>query len=310
MQQYNGIISCNYPRLDRYISEHLELIARSQLKILPSLEILVDGKKAKLGQKVAAGQSLDVQWQAIALSRFTSENIPLDIIYEDEHVWVIDKPRGMVVHPGAGRPSGTLANALAYRLEQEQKSLYNDQRPGIVHRLDMETSGVIICAKDAVTHAFLAQQFKDRSVKKRYMAILQTPNVTPARGLIDNYIDRSRRIRTHFVCGDNPDRGRRAITGYRLLLQANNKSLVLFKPYTGRTHQLRVHAKSELAAIEGDPIYHTGEVAEKALMLHAWKLQITLPNEEIPRIFMARVPKRFYDSLILSKPLASADKRE
>lgn len=142
------------------------------------------------------------------------------------------------------------------------------------------------------------------------MAILATPHLTPARGLIQNYLDRSRRVRTHFVCGDNPERGRFAATGYRLLANFNALSLVLFKPYTGRTHQLRVHAKSELFPIVGDPIYYREDPRETSLMLHAWKLQIRLPHEDAPRTFMAPVPDRFYRCLALHKREKFADTKE
>ncbi|NIZ39907.1 RluA family pseudouridine synthase [Entomospira entomophila] len=301
MKQFNDAITCSYPRLDRYISEYLGLIPRSQLKTARIKTIQLDGKSVKLAQKVVEGQQLHIEWELPTSSHLTPQNIPLSIIYEDEHVWVINKPQGMVVHPGSGRPDQTLANALAYRLQQSHAELYNTERPGIVHRLDMDTSGVIICAKDADTHQFLAEQFQQRTVKKRYLAVLDTPEVTPARGLIKNYIDRSRRIRTLFVCGEDSSRGRFAATGYRLLHRSDKYSLVLFKPYTGRTHQLRVHAKNMLAPIVGDPLYNPHRHPSE-LMLHAWKLQITLPGNNEPSTFMAPAPERFYQCLNIKKP--------
>ncbi|NIZ47574.1 RluA family pseudouridine synthase [Entomospira nematocerorum] len=300
MQQFNDIITCSYPRLDRYISEYLGLIPRSQLKTSRIKTIQVDGKPVKLGQKILKGQHLLIEWEVANAPHLIPQNIPLSIIYEDEYVWVINKPQGMVVHPGSGRPDQTLANALAYRLKENDSELYDTERPGIVHRLDMDTSGVIICAKDATTHKFLAEQFQNRTVKKRYLAILDTPHITPPRGLIKNYIDRSRRVRTHFVCGEDPSRGRLAATGYRLLHNTELYSLVLFKPYTGRTHQLRVHAKNLLAPIVGDPIYNTNH-KQSTLMLHAWKLQIVLPGQSEPSIFMAPAPDRFYQCLNIKK---------
>lgn len=301
-EQYKDYAICEYPRLDRYICEYLKLISRSQLKTQQIFTLTINNKPAKLSQRVHNGDLLEFCWQPKIETSILAQDISLNILYEDDYVWVIDKPQGMIVHPGAGNFKDTLANALAFRLKECNSHIYDCLRPGIVHRLDMETSGVIICAKDPQTHAFLATQFKNRTVKKRYLAILNTTNIAPLRGIIRNYIDRSKRTRTLFVSGDDSSRGKLAVTGYRVLYSNSNYSLILFKPHTGRTHQLRVHAKNHLAPIVGDTQYNPSYQQKYSLMLHAWKLQITLPNQKEPTIFTSPAPTRFYKCLSLPAP--------
>jgi 23S rRNA pseudouridine1911/1915/1917 synthase len=295
IMEYNGIIDLKGQsslRLDRYIAEYTETLSRSALKNCAA-QIFINDKPAKPSQKAVSGMRIRMIWQQTDHS-FEAQDLPLDILYEDDNVWVINKKQGMVVHPGAGHHEGTLANALFYRIKAAAGRVFDtvDSRIGIVHRLDMDTSGVIICAKNTDTHNFLAAQFKNRSVKKRYMAIVDG-SVPQPEGLVDNYIDRSRKNRRLFVCGNDEERGRRAVTGYRVLKYSRSKTLVLFKPHTGRTHQLRVHAAAMGFPITGDPLYNRDK-SPYALMLHAWKLKIRLPGETDERIFCAKVPERFY----------------
>ena len=222
--------------------------------------------------------------------------MPLDIIYESDDVIVVNKPSGMAVHPGAGRYTGTLVNALLHHVASLGER-FDEQplRPGVVHRLDMDTSGVIIVAKHARAHAGLAAQFRQRTVRKTYIAwALGRP--TPTVGRIDNYLARDPRHPLRFrVAGPDAPRARRAVTRYRLRAVWEQRSLLMLRPLTGRTHQLRVHCSSRGYPLAGDPLYGTLEsrAAAPRLMLHARHLRIRLPGEVEPTLFSAPAPDPF-----------------
>jgi 23S rRNA pseudouridine1911/1915/1917 synthase len=226
-------------------------------------------------------------------------------LYEDSRVIVIDKAQGMVVHPGAGNPSGTLVNALLYRWmafpggrvenSPEPAGAFPEFagggiRPGIVHRLDKDTSGVMICAWDDESLAFLAGQFKARKVRKCYAAILQgVPK--ESRGQVKTLLCRDSRDRKRFAVGE---RGKEALSYYRLIRCWGSHSLVLLRPRTGRTHQLRVQMAYLGHPVVGDPIYGFRDplFPSASLMLHAKSLAIKLPGGE-RRIFKSPLPDRF-----------------
>jgi 23S rRNA pseudouridine1911/1915/1917 synthase len=294
-------------RLDRYVAEDLRLLTRSQLKTR-LISARLNGKPVKLSRPVKPGDLLDLTWAEPEPLYLTPEDIPLRILYEDDRVVVIDKAQGMVVHPGAGNRSGTLANALLYRRLSRagllpgaaggvigDSAVYDGSfRPGIVHRLDKDTSGVIIAAYDDEALAFLADQFKARTVKKTYGAIvLGTPREKA--GLMDGRIIRDSRDRKRFTVSPdtgNADRGKPALTRYRVIRSWGAYSLLLLQPRTGRTHQLRVHLRHLGHPILGDPIY--GQASKQfPLMLHARTLSIRLPGRETPSLFKAPLPRRF-----------------
>jgi 23S rRNA pseudouridine1911/1915/1917 synthase len=284
-------------RLDRYVAEELKILTRSQLKT-KLLSARLNGKPVKLSRPVKSGDLLDLSWADPEPLNLAPENLPLNILYEDARVVVIDKAQGMVVHPGAGNRSGTLANALLYRRQSRipGKAADSSFRPGIVHRLDKDTSGVIIAAYDDAALAFLADQFKARSVKKTYGAIVQgTPRATE--GIITTRIIRDSRDRKRFTV--SPDRGKPALTCYRVIRSWGAYSLILLQPRTGRTHQLRVHLRHLGHPILGDPIYGVPDkrFPKATLMLHARTLSVTLPEEEAPSLFKAPLPHRFRDSI-------------
>jgi 23S rRNA pseudouridine1911/1915/1917 synthase len=286
-------------RLDRYIAEHLRLLPRSQIKTR-ALTADINGKRVKLSRAVKAGDCLSLDWKDAPPEYLAAEDIPLVVIYEDKRVIVIDKPQGMVVHPGAGNRSGTLANALYFRRLAKRGFSPQDGtaencallRPGIVHRLDKDTSGIIIAAWDDEALAFLAAQFKARQVKKTYAAIvLGRPQEKS--GSIETFIARDRRDRKRFTAAPC---GKHALTRYRVIKAWQNHSLLLLRPKTGRTHQLRVHLRYLGCPIAGDPIYgiHDPAFPKASLMLHAKKLHITLPGESDRHIFKAPLPDRFF----------------
>jgi 23S rRNA pseudouridine1911/1915/1917 synthase len=293
-------------RLDRYIAEYLRLLSRSQIKA-QKLRAIVNGKEVKVSRLVKPGDLLELSWPDPEPETLLPEDIPLDIIYEDSRLVVVNKVQGMVVHPGAGNYSGTLANALLGRRlkqgwgppdETRDRGPFLNKRLGIVHRLDKDTSGVIIAAYDDETLAFLSAQFKERRAGKIYTAIVKgSPPET--RGRVDMRIVRDSRDRKRFTV--SKDRGRIALTQYRLVKELGEYSLLLLKPRTGRTHQLRVHLKYLGCPILGDPIYGRGDprFPEATLMLHAKSLSIAMPGSaslpETPplRTFRAPLPPRF-----------------
>jgi 23S rRNA pseudouridine1911/1915/1917 synthase len=278
-------------RLDRYISENLTILTRSQLKAR-LVSVHVNGKDAKLSKKVSSGDRLEITYSEPVLPDVKPEKIKLDIIYEDKNVIVINKPQGMVVHPGSGISSGTLVNGLLYYIDDLKRTFNEEIRPGIVHRLDKDTSGVIITAKNPHTHEFLSNQFRKRKTKKIYLSVIKgIPQYS--KHVIESLIIRDPRNRKRFRVSS--DRGKKAVTAYEIIRSYNNYSFMKMMPATGRTHQLRVHACTIGCPILGDPMYSRpdSKFPEITLMLHAFKLFITIPGEDKPHLFRAPLPNRF-----------------
>jgi pseudouridine synthase, RluA family len=282
-------------RVDQYIAECGPL-SRSQIKARAAV-ITVNGKVAKVSRPLSEGELIELIWTAEEPDLLEAESIPLDILFENERVIVVNKAQGMVTHPGAGNKRGTLANAaLAIVARDRAATLESATRGGIVHRLDKDTSGVIVVAKDLEAQVFLASQFKERQTRKEYVAILRgIPE--PASGRIADRLGRDRRDRKRFA--SLPEGGKVAVTDYRVLALwksgGERYSLVSLRPKTGRTHQLRVHMAGLGAPILGDPLYgkKDGRFPAATLMLHAQRLRITLPGEAEQRLFTAPLPERF-----------------
>ncbi|MDR2020607.1 MAG: RluA family pseudouridine synthase [Treponema sp.] len=282
-------------RLDRYVAERLGLLTRSQIKSR-LLEARLNGKRVKLSRLVKEGDMLELSWAEPPPADLIPENIPLNIVYEDERVAVINKPQGMVVHPGAGNHRGTLANALLYRRLERAVPAGTGAwfRPGIVHRLDKDTSGLIIAAYDDEALAFLANQFKARRVKKIYAALVRG-SPREERGRIETGIVRDSRDRKRFACvPPESGRGKYALSFYRVIRSWGNYSLVFLRPRTGRTHQLRVHLRHLGHPILGDPLYGSPDSGfpGASLMLHAKSLSLELPGGG-PGNFKSPLPRRF-----------------
>ncbi|MDR2537024.1 MAG: RluA family pseudouridine synthase [Treponema sp.] len=295
MPSYAGIIAENLSsplRLDRYVAENLALLSRSQLKSR-CIEAKVNGKAVKISRLLKGGDRLELNWAESEPPDLIPENLPLNILYEDANAVLVNKEQGMVVHPGAGNRRGTLANALLFRrlcLRGEQNLSSPEERLGIVHRLDKDTSGVIIAAYNNEALAFLAAQFKNRQARKIYVAIVRgTPKESS--GNIETCITRDPRDRKRFTVSAN--KGKPALTSYRVLRSWGVYSLVLLRPRTGRTHQLRVHMLHLGHPILGDPIYGASAVRNATLMLHAKSLRILLPGGTEPQTFRAPLPARF-----------------
>ncbi len=281
-------------RVDRFLSERLGLFPRSQIRSR-DVVVLVDSTRVRLSRRVREGEVVEVSWANPAVSAIAAEPIDLDILYENDDVVVIDKPAGMVVHPAAGNWTGTLAQGLMHHVQSLSERFGADARPGIVHRLDKDTSGVIIAAKHPAALAELAAQFKQRSTRKQYLAVVK--GAPPAeRGSVDLPIARDPGHRKRFAVVDG---GRSAHTEYRVLRRFGSYALVSLHPLTGRTHQLRVHMAALGCPIVGDPVYSRPDSRLRAqrLALHAVRLTIRLPGETEPRTFTARIPDDFRETL-------------
>jgi 23S rRNA pseudouridine1911/1915/1917 synthase len=284
-------------RLDRYVSEVLRLLSRSQIKAR-GLKAKINGKDVKLSRLVKQDDFLELCWEDSPPLYIIPQDIPLEIVYEDDKCIVINKDQGMVVHPGAGNRQGTMANALLFRkLKKENDSSADEAteqvnlRPGIVHRLDKETSGIIISAYNDEAHAFLAQQFKTRKVRKTYIAVVcGTPK--EQQGRIETFISRDPNDRKRFTVSPA---GKTALTFYKVIKSWKDHSLVLLRPKTGRTHQLRVHMRYLGFPVLGDPVYgyEDNHFPSASLMLHSKSLEIILPGEIQPRVFSSLMPQRF-----------------
>lgn len=278
-------------RTDVFIGNAMHELSRSQLA-QRNAEFFINDKKVKGSRTVHPGECLTVVYDAPSPSALEPHPMDIEVIYEDDQVIVINKDPGVVVHPGAGNFSGTLVQGVLHLCSDMLGSFPEDVlRPGIVHRLDKDTSGTIIFAKNSTAHEYLARQFHDRQVKKTYIALIRgVPK--QLQGTVTARIARDRLKRKVFrVVGPESSRGRNAVTRYRVLRTFGHFSLVSLEPVTGRTHQLRVHMKHIGCPIIGDPIYGSASGPEPGLMLHAFSLQIHVPGKGM-QVFRSPMPSR------------------
>ena len=261
-------------RLDKYLAEEIELISRSKIKeSIVSKDVLVNGEAVKPSFKLAGGETIRVEISDPQPMELESQPILLDIIHEDDDIVVLNKQVGLVVHPGAGNRTGTLVNGLIHHFDQ-LSSVSGSLRPGIVHRLDKDTSGVIVVAKNDAAHGNIALQFSERTVEKTYLALVWgIPEETE--GKIDLPIIRHPKDRTLFTTGEV---GRPALTEFRLLESFEYLSLLELIPRTGRTHQLRVHLSEMGHPIFGDDSYGGGEKRAKGFLPEVAKELSRLAN--------------------------------
>lgn len=289
------------PRLDKYLASLPGGMSRSKLKGGVT-EIFINGARAKLASRVRAGDAIDIEWEENVPAGIEPEDIPLAVIYEDDDVCVLDKASGMVTHPASGNWTGTLVNALLFRWGRSAVELsaggsaaeaLAERRPGIVHRLDKDTSGVIITARSSGAAEFLQAQFQRRSLKKEYIAIAAG---IPAQlhGTIRTQIIRDPADRKRFKAVTGTSDGKYAETDYRVFATYGDYSLVRLRLRTGRTHQIRVHLRYIGCPVLGDAVYGRKDrrFPDAALMLHARCLEIRIPCGKKMR-FVAAVPERF-----------------
>ncbi|MGI6190909.1 MAG: RluA family pseudouridine synthase [Eubacterium sp.] len=290
-------------RLDKVITDRLTGYSRSQVKKLFELgNVYVDHKDVSAGkQKVEEGMQVHLRIPQQENFEIRPENIPIDIVYEDEDVLVVNKPRGMVVHPAPGNYSGTLVNALLYYPGKEHLSDVNgDVRPGIVHRIDKDTSGLLMVAKNNEAHKSLAEQLYVHSIRRQYIALVQD-NIKDDDGTIDAPIGRDRKNRMkRSVNGENP---KRAVTHFHVLERFGFCTLIACQLETGRTHQIRVHMSSIKHPLVGDPMYGSrktwkGQMAQllsrmQGQLLHAQILGFNHPRTGKYMEFRAPLPEEF-----------------
>ena len=253
-------------RLDRALATALPAYSRERLKALIAAGAVVgdQGPVRDPARKVAGVEAFQVAIPAPRAADAQAQDIPLNIIYEDDALLIVDKPAGLVVHPAAGNLDGTLVNALLHHCAGRLSGIGGVARPGIVHRIDKDTSGLLVVAKSDKAHEGLASQFAAHSIERRYLAVVQGIAVPPA-GKVDAPLARSTANRQKMaIVGEG--RGKRAVTHYRMLRSLNHAALVECRLETGRTHQVRVHMASINHPLLGDPAYGGGQARHQALL--------------------------------------------
>lgn len=294
-------------RLDKYLAVIFDEYSRVFLqKMIKEGHVRVKRAGAYLN-KIKVGETLNADDQIEfdvppeeEASELKAEKLDLPILFEDEHILVINKPAGLVVHPGAGIHEGTLANALLGYDEESFRDMAGDGRPGIVHRLDKETSGVIIVAKNRVAKEKLNASFANRRVDKLYLALVRG-HIRISIGTLETYIGRSKDNRLKMRSYEEEGDGKEAVTHYKVLAHNKGASLVKVKIETGRTHQIRVHMSEMGFPVIGDKIYGNKRLEMKdspeRQILHAWKLKIEHPITKEPMVFTAPLPEDFLEIL-------------
>ncbi|QMU98839.1 RluA family pseudouridine synthase [Borrelia sp. A-FGy1] len=299
--QEEFVVKEDCQRLDIYLSKKVCLFTRNQIKKRQVIAfknndgVLVS---KKLSKPVFVGDKILIEFnEEVDLREYARPfKLPITILYEDINLIVLNKPQGILSHPSISGLGNTVVNFLLYHVSNLEDNFKEDKmRPGIVHRLDKDTSGILICAKNLTTLKFLSMQFKKRVVKKVYIAVVKG-NLKSFSGIIETFIDRDRNDRKKFIA--NKSRGKNALTEYRVFVNVGNYSLLALSPKTGRTHQLRVHMKYLNHPILGDIIYSRldSDFKDISLMLHAFKLEINI-KEGILKKFVSEFPRRFIDFL-------------
>lgn len=296
-------------RLDAWLASRLSDLSRSRIQdLIREQHIRKNSQPAKPRDSVSLGDRIQIEVPEAVPADAQPEDIPLRILHEDDSLVVIDKDEGMVVHPAAGNPAGTLVNALLHHCKGQLSGIGGVERPGIVHRLDKDTSGCLIVAKTDTTHRALVEQFASRTTDKRYLAVVQgRPSETS--GTVFTHIGRHpvNRMKMAVV---NPPGGKASITDYKVIVTdpSNNTSLVLCHLHTGRTHQIRVHMLHLGCPIIGDPVYAKPArqpVSTGRMMLHAWRLTVEHPETGEPLSCEAPIPPEYTTWLqLLDTPLS------
>lgn len=280
-------------RIDKYLSEQLEDMTRSHIqKLIKENMVRVNGMTVKSNFKLSASDQIEVEIPELKEPDILPENIPLDILYEDQDILVVNKPKGMVVHPAPGHYTGTLVNAIMYHCKDNLSGINGVMRPGIVHRIDMDTTGSLLICKNDRAHQALAEQLKEHSITRKYHAIVHG-RLKEDEGTIDKPIGRHpidrKKMSVHCT------NGREAVTHYRVLKRFQQFTYIECQLETGRTHQIRVHMSSIGHPILGDQVYGPAKCPYKLQeqTLHAKVLGITHPTTGKYMEFDAPLPDYF-----------------
>ena len=283
-------------RLDAYIASKQSDLSRSNIqKLIDSGDILVNNSIKKMSYKVQEGDVIQINVPEAREANIKPENIPIDIIYQDNDIIVVNKPKGLVVHPADGNPDGTLVNAIMAICKDGLSGIGGELRPGIVHRLDKDTSGLLIVAKNDKAHRLMSEQIKNREVRKIYIALVKGV-VSENEATIDMPIGRSTKDRKKMAVRKD---GKEAVTHFKVLKRYPNYTLLEVKIDTGRTHQIRVHMAEIGHPVVGDMVYSSGknEFGVEGQMLHAKSLDFKHPITGEQMHLEAPLPKYFEDVL-------------
>lgn len=278
-------------RLDKYISVKCDLSRAKVQNLIKEKKVTVNEKLEKESYKVCLNDKIDIDDDLDFSVDVEPENIPIDIVYEDEYLMIINKKSGMVVHPAPGNYTGTLVNALLYYLNKKKTK---NIRPGIVHRIDKATSGLMVVAKTPKAEEDLGKMIRNKEIERVYLAIVDGV-IGPASGTIDAPIGRDKKNREKMcVTGDN---SKNAITHFKVLERFKNNTLVKCKLETGRTHQIRVHMAYIGHPISNDPLYNSKNSTEFGQMLHSYSISFIHPETHKKIFFEVEPPKEFQDYL-------------
>ena len=284
-------------RLDAYIASKQTDLSRSNIqKLIENGEILVNNSKKKMSYKVQEGDVVQINVPEAREANIKPENIPIDIVYQDNDIIVVNKPKGLVVHPANGNPDGTLVNAIMAICKDGLSGIGGELRPGIVHRLDKDTSGLLIVAKNDKAHRIMSEQIKNRKVRKIYIALVKGV-VAEKEATIDMPIGRSTKDRKKMAVRKD---GKEAVTHFKVLKRYQNYTLLEVKIDTGRTHQIRVHMAEIGHPVVGDMVYSSGknEFGVEGQMLHAKSLDFKHPITGKQMHLEAPLPQYFQEVLL------------
>ena len=305
MPEQESILCSATGRLDSFVATETELSRTQAQRMIREGEILLNGKAVKPNVTVCVGDLVDITYPDPVETDVLPENIPLDILYEDEDLLVVNKPQGMVVHPAPGHESGTLVNALLYHI-RDLSGIGGELRPGIVHRIDRMTSGLLVVAKNDIAHRVLSDQFRDHSAHRSYAALVDG-NIREDCGIVDAPLARHPvdRKRMAIVPG-----GREAVTHWQVAARYGQYSLLQIELETGRTHQIRVHLYSIQHPVTGDDVYGRekrpfGLIGQA---LHGYRLTFKHPKSGEQMVFYAPLPEYFILALAKAGEKESAKK--
>lgn len=296
MTKHNFLVDENYvdERIDKYLTELLDGKTRSYIqKLIKNEAVLVNDKIVKANYKLNMDDVVEITIPEAKVIDVEPENIPLDILYEDDAILIVNKPKGMVVHPSAGHYSGTLVNAIMYHCKDNLSEINGELRPGIVHRIDMDTTGVLVICKTNQAHLDISEQLKVHSITRKYRAIVHN-NVKDDEGTVEGPIGRHPVDRKKMAI--NYKNGKDAVTHYKVLERMGNFSYVECQLETGRTHQIRVHMASINHPLLGDSLYGPAKCPYSSLQgqtLHAMVLGFVHPVTKEYVEFEAPLPDYF-----------------
>lgn len=279
-------------RIDKYLASITDLSRETITKMIDSEYILVNGKKVKASYKPVVGDKIEIKDGFVKDTKIDAKKLDLDIVYEDEYLMVINKPSGLVVHPGSGNKDNTLVNGLMY-YTKNLSDIGDSDRPGIVHRLDKDTSGLMLVAKENKTHEILAEEFKKHNIHREYIALVDGV-IEVSRGTIDAPIKRSKENYQKMTVASG---GKKAITNFEVIKRYKNNTLIRLVLETGRTHQIRVHMSYIGYPIHNDPVYNKKVSTSFGQFLHSEYLKFIHPITKKELEFRCSLPDEFQEYL-------------